>query len=179
MAPVAAADDDAPIGRAPRRIDENVLAVLREEAARETEARRRETVVIETQPDLGLAPVDSVLPAPGAERAPRQRDLLPDIEEINSTLRPGADARGEAMDDIGAVAAQRRSGFRSGFLVVAALAVVLVALYLAAPRIGAMVPALADPMAAYVGAVDGFRLWLDGAVQGAVGTVRALSGQSG
>jgi predicted Zn finger-like uncharacterized protein len=182
-APTAAAappvDDDAPIGRSPRRIDDNVLAVLREEAARESEARRREAVVLETQADLGLAPVSEGIPAGPVERPPRQRDLLPDIEEINSTLRPGAEARGDGMGEAEEVAAQRRNGFRTGFLLVVAAALVLVALYLAAPQIGRLVPALAGPMAAYVAAVDGFRLWIDGAVQGAVGTVRSLSGQSG
>jgi predicted Zn finger-like uncharacterized protein len=173
------AGDDAPLGAAPRRIDENVLAVLREEAARETDARKRETAVLETQPDLGLAPVQPAAAAPAAERAPRQRDLLPDIEEINSTLRPGAEARGDEVTEEAEAAAQRRSGFRSGFLLVVAAALILGALYLAAPRIGAMVPAMARPMAAYVGAVDTFRIWLDGAVQSAVGAVRSLSGQPG
>jgi predicted Zn finger-like uncharacterized protein len=173
------AADDAPLGAAPRRIDENVLAVLREEAARETDARKREMAVLETQPDLGLAPVQPAAAAPAAERAPRQRDLLPDIEEINSTLRPGAEARGDEVTEEAEVSAQRRSGFRSGFLLVVAVALILGALYLAAPRIGAMVPAMARPMAAYVGAVDTFRIWLDGAVQSAVGAVRSLSGQPG
>ncbi len=179
-APVEDVDTDTPIGRSPRRIDENVLAILREEAARETEARKRESTALETQPDLGLAeaPAPSVA-AVGADRAPRQRDLLPDIEEINSTLRPGAESRGEAGREFEEVAAQRRNGFRTGFILVVSLAFVLTVLYLAAGRIGMMVPALKGVMTFYVGAVDGFRIWLDGAVQSAVGAVRALSGQDG
>jgi len=48
-------DDDPPAtDLPPRRIDEAVLRVLREEAERESRARRAEAGVIETQQDLGL-----------------------------------------------------------------------------------------------------------------------------
>lgn len=98
-----------------------------------------------------------------ASAAPR-RELLPDIDEINSTLRsdrerakaPAVEGLPEAPDE-----GRGRSGFRSGF----ALALLVIALgalaYLYAPQIGQSAPALEPALAAYVGWVDQMRLVLD------------------
>ncbi len=105
-------------------------------------------------------------PAPtSAEPARPRRELLPEIDLINSTLRSAGERRD--IDD-GAVAetlAGARAGsggFRRGFVTVMALAILGAALYAAAPVLAARVPALADAMAAYVSAVDMSRLALDG-----------------
>ncbi|NJS39623.1 MAG: hypothetical protein HC783_12110 [Rhodobacteraceae bacterium] len=47
------------------------------------------------------------------------------------------------------------------------IAIIGAAIYTAAPRLGVMVPALAGPLEAYVGAVDSLRLSLDGIMQSA------------
>jgi predicted Zn finger-like uncharacterized protein len=197
-APAADGDDDdddaaaPPAGTPPRRaLDETLLAVLREEAAREAEARRADAArMMQTQPDLGLPaagpaaprPADpgSADPGPAAVTAPdraQRRDLLPDIEEINSTLRPGAEARDGSAEAEPADAP--RQGFRTGFVSTVAVFVLLALVYLLAPRLAAAVPALDGALTAYVAAVDGFRLWLDGLMGRAAGAVRGISGEGG
>jgi hypothetical protein len=194
-------DDDA--GAAPSQdaasgpvaayaVDDSVLAILREEAEREVQARRAEAKPLEVQQDLG---VETVLPArkpvetvpaspehadedadPSAKPSAR-RDLLPDVEEINSTLRPSeqpADAGPMAGASDGPV--EGRSSFRSGFLVVMTVAILGAALYIAAPMLRDAVPGLAGFLDAYVGFVDGLRLRLDGLMQSAT---TAMGGEAG
>lgn len=196
----AGADDDAPATPPRRTLDDAVLAVLREEAEREAAARRAEAPRgVEVQPDLGLtapaaaartapepaAPVaaaDAPTPdtqTPVTQRPGARRDLLPDIEEINSTLRAGSEARDQGSEEAEAAVAARSSGFRAGFAAMLVVAVVLVALYVMAPRIAQHLPGSATAMESYVAAVDGARIWLDGAMQGAVMRLRGLSGQDG
>lgn len=105
--------------------------------------------------------------------APRGRGRLPDIEQINSTLRASADRAGEAAaHDTPQVLARQRSGFRLGFTLVMGVAVVLAALYGFAPRLGAAVPPLAPALGAYVGAVNEGRVWLDGQLRGVIETLQ-------
>lgn len=183
LEPAAPVFEAAAPGSSLRGLDESLLAVLREEAERETQARAREVAVpLETQGELGLdnAPADPISQAARrlAELAeidtepadrPRQakgRDLLPDIEEINSTLRPGGEFVGaEAM-----APPDRRSGtgFRSGFTLALLIGMLLVLGYLMAPRLAAQMPGLAPALDGYVAAVDAARLWLDGLIQRAV-----------
>lgn len=191
----------------PRRsLDESVLNVLREEAAHEAMVRRSERPrPLETQPELGLdaapaAPAPMV-PAinPTARRiaqlkgtlldppqqqvivgqakpAPR-RELLPDIEEINSSLRASSDRRQGMIDDLpGPDDSGGKSGFRSGFVLMMVIAVAAVATYVMAPKIVQQIPASADTMAAYVSAVDHARLWLDGLMLQAITTLQGIGG---
>lgn len=186
-APAPAAPAAAPAPSPRRQLDENLMAILREEAEREAAARRNERARgIEIQPDLGLDQAGAAAPPPvippvsitAADTAARpgsRRELLPDIEEINSTLRAANPPETEAI--VEAVAEARgRSGFRAGFSLVLLVAVLLVAVYVMAPRIAHNLPASAPAMQAYVTTIDGARLWLDGAVQGMIATLRGLSG---
>ena len=120
-APAAEATGDAPAAASPqmRTVDENLMAILREEAEREVQARKAEAAPIETQTEMGLAAPAAKGGLVGAARriaqmkgidpdaAPKppprpgsRRDMLPDIEEINSSrkggagLPPGRDGRG-------------------------------------------------------------------------------------
>lgn len=164
-------------------VDESVLAILREEAEREAKARSSESRPIETQTDLGhdtaiAAAVTTAAVVPAVERAPlsdmneegirpsARRDLLPDVEEINSTLRPSdrpvdPDAEIEALPDLTA----GRNSFRSGFLMMIALAILGLVAYLAAPQLVQQVPSLQAPLTAYVNFVDTLRSSLDGLMQ--------------
>ena len=186
--PAAPPPPDVPAALVRRTLDDNLLAVLREEAAREAAERRAEAGrTIETQPDLG--PLDAgarapVAPAAAAsvpdhpitERPNPRRDLLPDIEEINSTLRPGSEARNE--DDTAIVAlAPKRMAFRTGFFSVLLVALVLVMLYTMAPQLAARFPGTAATLTAYVVTVDALRVWLDGLMQSAAGGLRNLTGE--
>jgi hypothetical protein len=57
------------------------------------------------------------------------------------------------------------------------VAVLGFAVYVAAPRIVAMVPAAEGAVNAYVAAIDGARLWLDGLMRQATDAVRQASDQ--
>lgn len=172
--------------RAARQIDPDVQDILREEADREAKAREAEA--LESQPDLGLtAPPepdkrveqarqrmaklrgeegdDTV--AAGASR----RDLLPDIEEINSTLRSANDRGGaSAALDLpdGEIAGERSSGFWTGFLLIVAVMAILLALYLFAPQIAQAVPQTDPWLTNYVTRADAVRSWLNTALLGAL-----------
>jgi hypothetical protein len=150
-------------------VDDSVLAILREEAERESSARRAEVRPLEVQSDLGI---ESAVAAPAAaapaaafaveDKPSFRRDLLPDVEEINSTLRP-SETEADLDDGVdGPVAAHSGRGFRSGFLWVMTIAMIGAALYLVAPALSRAVPALADPLESYVAAINGLRLELDG-----------------
>ncbi|MFN7225320.1 MAG: zinc-ribbon domain-containing protein [Paracoccaceae bacterium] len=195
-------DDHSPVSSplpVQRTLDESVLSVLREEAEREVAARKAEATGIEMQGDLGLPPpvsvsVGSAASAAAAEasdmekriaalkgepvpqsRPAARRDLLPDIEEINSSLRPNTVAA--SLDNTGTVkSGSSGSGFRSGFVLVLILAALAVVLYLMAPQISAQIPGAADAMASYVSVVDSLRLALDGLMRKATGVVNGLTG---
>jgi predicted Zn finger-like uncharacterized protein len=189
--PPAAPPHAAPAApAAPRRaIDENLLAILREEAQREAAQRQRDAARgVEQQPDLGLAPaaprrampvapppapvVEDDAPPPAAA-GPARRTLLPDIEEINSTLRAGADPRSAEAEAAPPPEAPRSSGFRAGFVAMVAAAAILAGAYVLAPRIAAQVPAAAPALQRYVAGVDRVRLWIDATL---MQVTRALQG---
>lgn len=172
-------------------VDESVLAILREEAEREAKARRVEAKPLEIQPDLGVEAAvphkqtPTAVPAevPAADdldasaKPSARRDLLPDVEEINSTLRPSEDqGDAEAAAAASDAPAEARSSFRSGFLLVMTIAILGAALYMAAPMLRDAVPALAGYLDAYVDFVDGLRLQLDGLMRSATA---AIGGEAG
>ena len=205
-APSARTDDDtAPISNddvqpettptAPVRqeLDPAIADILREEAAREAEARQREAAVVESQPDLGLDSTDAAPDqrtqevrkrlstlkgeedagtAQATASAGLRRELLPDIEEINSSLRSDAE-RDVPATEVEAAQVNKRRGFRRGFFGVLLILAILVALYIFAPQISAAVPAVAEPLASYVEAVDQLRLWVDLKLQGFVAGMSA------
>jgi len=203
-----------------RPTDNAAREILREEAAREAEARRREARGggLETQPDLGLgypegaqsraaaakarlarlrqtpeeAPEDEANAASAAAAtrstdtaavvaatvAGSRRDLLPDIEEINSTLTATGDrTEGEAGEE--EVQEQKsRRGFRLGFVSILLLIVLMVLLYLFAPQLGAAVPALAPVLAGYLDWANGMLDLIDSGLQWAVDAMGGLLGRT-
>jgi predicted Zn finger-like uncharacterized protein len=184
-----------------RQTDEAVLTVLREEAEREMIARRLEAgSVMETQADLGIdnaaatpaklasarhtGPVDGEDPdldAPVAEaevkRELSRREMLPDIEEINSSLRPGDVAVNEDGESFEIVRRPPpRSGFRSGFVLMLVLAGIIIAVYVMAPRIAEQIPGAKPALDVYVAGVDGARAWIDNTTRSVVTSLRGLAG---
>lgn len=188
--------EPAPAAAAPQRqtIAPAVANVLREEAEREARAREEETrrSQIETQPDLGLEAASESeedrrsrearnrmarmrgeptepSPAEKAAAAGPRRNMLPDIDDINATLRSSKEPRAADQEE-GETAAEapRRSGFSRGFALMLLLAVILVSLYAYAPRIAAAVPQLKAPLATYVQTVETGRTWLDGKAEIAI-----------
>lgn len=91
-----------------------------------------------------------------------RRDLLPDIEEINSTLRsnsarsPGTDPGQTAQIEV----KEKRSS-RRGFILTVALVAILALIYSYAPQLADAVPALEPALTGYVSMIDSWRVWLD------------------
>ena len=188
-------EEPAPLQR--RSLDESLMAVLREEAEREVQVRRAEDPQpIETQPDLGLeetvATVSPVarriaqlkgidLDAPIARPATRL-EMLPDIEEINSTLRASSERRedpDEMIESLPDLTKPRRSAFSSGFVIMASLAVLVAAAYILAPKIIEQIPGSKSAMTAYVAAVDHARAYLDVLMKKAIGALQGVGGNAG
>lgn len=191
-----------PVAPVRRKLDDDVLAILREEAERELAARRAESDPIEMQGDLGLPPpvspvVGSAAAAAAASAAARtdtdrriasmkgepspalrpaaRRDLLPDIEEINSSLRPN-DMAASLVDEAQPRPVGKSSGFRSGFALVLIVAVLAVVVYVMAPQISAQIPGAAEAMQSYVAMVDSLRVSVDGLMKRATGALNGLTG---
>lgn len=175
--------DDAPPpphrpAPASRGLDDSMMAVLREEVERETRARAHDEPAIEVQTDLGLetAAVAPVVPrrvvpvgraaaeveSETTTRPSKGRALLPDIEEINSTLSPMSNP-GEPAEL--APSAPRRGSFGRGFMLMILLGMIALTVYVTAPRITQRFPAVAGPVNAYVAGVDTLRVKLDGLME--------------
>jgi len=115
----------------------------------------------------GEHPVPAVAALSG--KSAQRSDMLPDIDEINSTLRASADPS-RAQEEPGVAEAARknsRRGFRMGFGMMVIIALVLALLYAQGPRLAAEVPAVSGPVTSYVAAVDDGRRWLDDLLRGA------------
>ncbi|QMU58730.1 MAG: hypothetical protein GKR98_11325 [Boseongicola sp.] len=171
--PVAESEDppsESPTREGRRPADVAALDMLREEAELEISQRRSETPsTMESQPEFGLQePAEVETPSralrarmvrlrgedeteqetPEEDYAAPRRDLLPDIEEINSTLRPAATTvtAVKSPEEL----AKHRTGFRRGFLVTAGLATIMVVLYAWAPAIASTVPGTESALITYV-----------------------------
>ncbi len=176
----------------PRPLDEEVAGILREEAEREAAARAAEAAAgLETQAELGLSETSGDMPArerlarmrgadqesaTPADTAASRRDLLPDIEELNSTLTASPE---DEEDEEGIVSqeARRRSGFRLGFSLTVLLMAALTLIYVYAPKIAEALPQTTAFLDSYVNWVNGLRLALDGWLQRAVEKLTALVSQ--
>lgn len=179
-----------------RQLDPSVTGVLREEAERERQARAIEqNSGLETQPDLGLddqagdddersrqarARMERLRGEPestGAQETPdvdidpgARSNLLPDVDEINSSLGSGAkapeDAPASAGPDNSGHLPDQKGGFRRGFLMAIVIALILFLIYKYAPMVSERVPAMAGALSAYVEIVDQIRAALNALVSG-------------
>ncbi len=94
-----------------------------------------------------------------------RRNLLPDIDEINSSLGPeNAGEPSVAISDQPVPVAARKSGFRTGFRLAVILALIGLLVYIFAPQLAEAVPALSEPLMQYQNMVDGWRSGLDGVI---------------
>jgi hypothetical protein len=121
-------------------------------------------------------------PDEAAHRGQR-KGLLPDIEEINSTLSraTGRSGRAQGFDELAAaeVTRRQRGGFRMGFSVAFLIAILLLVAYAFAPAIAARAPALAGPLTAYVTQVDTMRLWIDDKMKSSTEALRGTEAGAG
>mgnify|MGYP001028236261 CR=1 FL=1 len=173
------APDDAPVPKQPAA-DPGISDILRQEAEREAQLRAGDSqATLESQPDLGL---DDIPGDESSRRAREARDrmarmrgqeaevdpgsrrgLLPDIEEINSSLR-ASDSSALSHTAVGPARADepaQKRGFSRGFALILIVAVVLALVYVNAGKISDAVPQVESALNAYVGTIDQARLWLD------------------
>ena len=139
------------------------------------------------------APAPAAAPAATPAQAPQtspdemaaslasRKALLPDVEQINSTLRANSERRPASADDFetpqsaGDDTNPNSGGFRQGLTFAVFVALILAALYIYAPLLGDRFAPLQPPLAQYTDLVDQARLWLDTQVQ----AVQALIGANG
>ena len=182
-----------------RELDPSVADILREEAEIEARARRAAAGTLEEQPDLGLqepedeaakrarqaqermrklrgenpeAAAVAAAAAAVADRPKSRRDMLPDVEEINQSLRASSErtevrsVQADLEDDD-----EPSGGFGRGFLYTILLFAIAAALYVYAPEVGEAVPQLKAPMESFVIMVDQLRAWLDAQIAMLMGMI--------
>lgn len=140
-------------------VDKTVASILREEAAREARLREQDGDPLAIQTDMGL---DNLPPSQAADpdATASRKGVLPDIEEINSTLHSSDDSA-PMTDAVAAPPHKRSGGFMRGFSVALIIGAALVLIYLNAPGIAKTVPQADPTLSAYVALVDQARVWLD------------------
>lgn len=171
-------------------IDPAISGILREEAEREAQLRAAEAAEpLESQPDLGLDNMSGDEPTRRASEARNRmarmrgedpnhsdpaadpgsrRGLLPDIEEISSTLRnsdTGTTGTGAGKNPVGPAHADQtkkaRSGFTRGFALTILVGVALGLIYAKSSNISQAVPQAEPVLSSYVGLIDQARVWID------------------
>lgn len=122
-------------------------------------------------PSDNAVPTDNrdqiIAQAAAAATAGSRRDLLPDVEEINQTLRSSSEPRvinTSKGDDLPTHAAKQSGGFGKGFFTMIVLAGLAIGLYAYAPQIVQKLPQAQPALETYVAKVDATRIWLDGQV---------------
>lgn len=97
-----------------------------------------------------------------------RRELLPDIEEINSTLRSTTDREdaGDDPDPEAPIRTRKKRGFRRGFMLALIVFLLALLLYVYSPQIMKAVPQTESWLTGYVEWVDGLRGWLDNKLRG-------------
>ena len=120
----------------------------------------------EPEPELATVPPEPhdaararAATAAASTGAVTRRDLLPDIEEINSSLRHATPRPATTGGEV--THSQHGRGFRLGFGIALLLAAAAALIYSHAGRLGAALPPLEPVLSAYAASVDGLRLQLD------------------
>ena len=196
------AEDDPDVAPAPaitherskREIDPSVADILREEAQREREQRAAETFehqdefaldtdepASDPQPkksgyiDPKLDDLDEMYKDTASDAPASRRDLLPDIEEINSTLRRDKKSAGKEQPE---TQAQKNASGRRGFRAAIILLLLAVAVYAYADLITSNVPQLAPYLDAYVAQIDQWRAALSDQTSGFLTWLQAQADQA-
>jgi len=175
-----------PAGAAKRELDPAIADILKQEAEHEREARgHRDAEPLQSQPDLGLDAANpsarqaeesrrrmarlkgESAPRPGETSTGARSERLPDIEEINSTLRSTRERNDMDADD-STVEPTRARGFRLGFSLTLLVLAGGMLTFTYAGQIGERVPQLVPYLDAYVSEVEILRLWIDQQIQGIV-----------
>ena len=180
--------------RSKREIDPAVADILREEAQREREQRAAETFehqdefaldadkpASDPQPkksgyiDPKLDDLDGMYKDKVSDAPKSRRDLLPDIEEINSTLR--RDKKSANREEPESQAQKNASG-RRGFRTSIILLILAVVVYAYADLITSNFPQIAPYLDAYVAQIDQWRAELSDQTSGFLTWLQAQADQA-
>lgn len=191
--PMSSPVDAEPAPLAPSfGLDDQTLSVLKEEAERETKIRKAEAPTMETQAELGLdapepsagigsavarrlARMKGITPDAPIAKAKSRREVFPEIEEINSTLRASSerrDGQGADVSEAEPTDTSSKSAFRTGFSVVLLVAVVGIAVYVMAPDLRKQIPGAAALIDSYVEQVNAGRVGLDTSLKSIIGWLK-------
>jgi predicted Zn finger-like uncharacterized protein len=147
-----------------RELSPAVTDILRQEAAREKEARAAKA----KEPEGSAKP-------PQADARPG-RDRLPEISEIdvsNPRLNPSPEVEDTAdiiFDvDTDPPVVIRKKGFKRGFSIIVLLMGLALLLYVFAPQLVQKYPGLLEPLSTYVNAVNSGRIWLNDMISSLIG----------
>lgn len=196
------AEDDPEIAPSPsitherskREIDPSVADILREEAQREREQRAAETFehqdefaldadepASDPQPqksgyiDPKLDALDEMYEDTVSDAPKSHRDLLPDIEEINSTLRRDQKSANREEPE---TQAQKNASGRRGFHAAIILLILAVVVYAYADLITSNVPQIAPYLDAYVAQINQWRAALSDQTSGFLTWLQAQADQA-
>ena len=145
-------------------IDETVLSILREEAAREAQQRLNESGGIEVQTNLGLqAPAPEKMPT-----RPAASHTLTHVEAFGENRHPATPETETTKSSQNSEkpllqktpATKKESSFWPSFFLCLGIGVVAALLYVNAPKIATVVPALAPHAQLYVEKTDLLRAYL-------------------
>lgn len=137
-----------------------------ERRARQARERMERLKGPEAEPAPDPKVEEAIAVAAAAAKSSR-RDRLPDIDEINSSLRSTAAAASPQDDPQGSrETIPERGGFARGFAIPLLIFAVLVLLYALAPALSEAVPALSPILTSYVLLIDQIRSALNGLLSG-------------
>lgn len=155
-------------------LDDTAGAQSRAAAAKARLARLRDAPDEPPEDEVNTAPAAALRAGAAVAAGASRRELLPDIEEINSTLTATGDrAQSEAEGDT-VPRQEARRGFRLGFVSVMLIAMILILLYMFAPQISAAVPALSPALGGYLDWANGMLDRVDAGLRWAVDAMGGL-----
>lgn len=188
ISPIETETEDTPTPKRPK-LDPNVADILREEAAYESRLREQETLEYqeefpldepETNPETELdytsddALFENQVITPRTRSADTRKDVFPDIEEINSTLRSSASPRSTSGEQRPREQKKRnRVGFRIGFSFVLIFALIGLGFYVYAEDLKVQFPNGKGTIEAYVTWVDHKRQYIQMNVEAAVNWLKS------
>jgi predicted Zn finger-like uncharacterized protein len=111
----------------------------------------------------------------------RRGELLPDIEELNSTLRTATEQRELERDQAEEDFLERRdyaAGFASGARVALLAVAILVLLYILSPIIIGFVPQAEPFLSPFISLIDEMRVWLESQFQALLGVLDGYSSET-